>query len=76
MVWCRRKPVSSIVAVDVPRRWWQAKQIRLRCSCGWESPETWPARPPVEIAYSMRITMRALAEVHWGSAEHEIRRQL
>lgn len=66
----RKVPTAKCEVIDIPRRWWQSKRVRLRCSCGWESPETWPARPMIEIVYTMRFTMRAIAEVHWGSKDH------
>lgn len=72
-----RKPkkslsLNSAELIDVPRRWWQMKQVRLRCSCGWESEETWPAKPTPEIAYTLRWTMRVAAEQHWASRDHEV----
>lgn len=66
---------KTVELIDVPRRWWQMKQVRLRCACGWESEQTWPAKPMVEVAYTLRWTMRVFAEQHWDSEDHEIRRQ-
>ena len=67
----RRRQEATCEPVPVPRRWWQRRQVRLRCSCGWVSPETWPANPQPEIAYTLRLTMRVIAQAHWISDDHK-----
>ncbi len=66
----KSKSVARIEVVEVARRWWQRREVRLRCSCGWESPQTWPARPMVELAFVDRMTQRTFAELHFDSREH------
>lgn len=67
----RKEPVAVIETEPVARRWWQPRKIRLVCTCGWRSSQTWPARPMVEFAYTDRITQRVASERHFSDTYHE-----
>lgn len=63
-----KEPVAVITTEDVPRRWWQRREIRLVCTCGWESEEAWPARPLADQAYSNHITRTVAAHRHFTTS--------
>ena len=60
------EPKAVITAFLVPKKWYQSKKLKLRCTCGWVSEDSYLANPPIEIAYTIRMVMRVNAELHWG----------
>lgn len=61
-----KEPKAFLSVVKVPRKWWQPKEVTLRCTCGWVSDKRYPERPSVETVYTFKILMRVSAELHWG----------